>query len=366
MTRTTADVIVIGSGVIGLAATVALADTGLDVVLLADVRQGEASPAAAGMLAPGVELRDAATRALHVAARDRWPAYVAMLGERSGVEVPLDRGGVLQLALTEAEAARLAAAAPATARWLDQSSLAALEPALVHGVGALHHPLDGAVNPLVLLRALRQVAGRHVHVKVVTDAATAIAPRDGAAGGVQVALRGGESIDAMRVVVAGGAWTPQLAGLPRALPIEPVRGQMMSVASRVLRHVTYGGGGYVVPRGDGRTLIGSTMERVGFPEPGATEEGVATLRQIGAAVTPTLRTAPMLHAWAGLRPMTPDLQPVIGADPAEPAVVWATGHSRNGVLLAPLTADLVVAAVAGTPPAVDVAPFAPDRFAAAA
>lgn len=364
MTRTTADVIVIGSGVIGLAATIALADTGLDVVLLADVRQGEASPAAAGMLAPGVELGDAGVRALHEVARDRWPAYVAMLAERSGVEVPLDRRGVLQLALGEEEAARLVARAPATATWLDQSSLAAREPGLVHATGALLHPHDGSVNPLVLLRALRQVVGRHVHVRIVTDAAQSVAVR-GTGEGVTVALRGGETLDAMRVVVAGGAWTPQLDGLPRTLPIEPVRGQMMSVASKALQHVVYGGGGYVVPRGDGRTLIGSTMERVGFPEPGATEEGVRTLRAIGAAVFPGLATAHMLHAWAGLRPMTPDGQPVIGADPLAPAIVWATGHSRNGILLAPLTAELVASAVTGSPPAIEPSRFAPTRFAAA-
>lgn len=364
MTRTTADVIVIGSGVIGLAATIALADTGLDVVLLADVRQGEASPAAAGMLAPGVEHGDGEVRALHEVARDRWPAYVAMLAERSGVEVPLDRRGVLQLALDAEEAARLVARAPATATWLDQSSLAAREPALVHAVGALLHPHDGAVNPLVLLRALRQVVGRHVHVRVVTGSALSVAT--GAPGtAIAVRLRSGETLDAMRVVVAGGAWTPQLEGLPRTLPIEPVRGQMMSVASKALQHVVYGGGGYVVPRGDGRTLIGSTMERVGFPEPGATEDGVRTLRAIGGAVFPGLATAHMLHAWAGLRPMTPDGQPVLGADPAEPALVWATGHSRNGILLAPLSAELVVSAVTGSPPPVASPRFAPGRFAAA-
>lgn len=363
MTRATADVIVIGSGVIGLTATLALADAGLDVVLLADVRQGEASPAAAGMLAPGVEFGDADVRALHELARDRWPAYVAMLADRSGVEVPLDRRGVLQLALDADEATRLVAHAPPTATWLDQSSLAAREPALVHAVGALFHPHDGAVNPLVLLRALRQVVGRHVHVRVVTGAALSVVTTAATDAAITVRLRDDTTIDAMRVVVAGGAWTPQLEGLPRTLPIEPVRGQMMSVASKALTHVVYGGGGYVVPRGDGRTLIGSTMERVGFPEPGATEEGVRTLRAIGGAVVPGLASAHMLHAWAGLRPMTPDGQPVLGADPAVPALVWATGHSRNGVLLAPLSAELVAAAVTGTTPPIATPGFDPGRFA---
>ena len=363
MTRTTADIVVIGSGVIGLTTTLALADAGLDVVLLADVRQGEASPAAAGMLAPGVEAGDAAVRALHTTARDRWVPYAAMLAERSGVPVPVDRRGVLQLALDDEAAAALVARAPGGAQWLDQSSLAALEPALVHAVGALHHPHDGAVNPLVVLRALRAIVGRHVHVRVVSDAATAVAigPTGEA---VTVMLRSGESLSAMRVVVATGAWTTALEGLPRALPIEPVRGQLMSVASKALQHVVYGGGGYVVPRGDGRTLIGSTMERVGFPEPGATPEGVATLRRIGAAVFSKLETAPMLHAWAGLRPMTPDALPILGPDPAAPALLWATGHSRNGVLLAPLSADIVASTVTGSPAPIDPAPFAADRFSA--
>ena len=136
---------------------------------------------------------------------------------------------------------------------------------------------------------------------------------------------------------------------------------MMSVASRALRHVVYGGEGYVVPRHDGRTLVGATYERVGF-DAAYTEAGVAGVRRMGAAIAPSLAVAPMLNAWAGLRPGTPDALPIIGRDPAQPALVYACGHSRNGVLMAPLTGDVVADLVAGGEPRMDISSFRVDRF----
>jgi glycine oxidase len=163
------------------------------------------------------------------------------------------------------------------------------------------------------------------------------------------------------MVLATGAWARAMDGLPRSLPVEPVRGQMMSVVSKALRHVVYGGHGYVVPRADGRTLIGATVERVGF-DAAFTDEGVAAVRAMGGAIAPSLADARMLNAWAGLRPMTPDGLPVIGHDPARPALVYACGHSRNGVLLAPITGDVVADLVTGTTPRLDLAPFSVERF----
>jgi glycine oxidase len=138
---------------------------------------------------------------------------------------------------------------------------------------------------------------------------------------------------------------------------------MLSLAGSPLRHVTYGGGGYAVPRGDGRTLVGSTMERVAF-DAGTTEAGLAHVRATGAAICPALATRPILNGWAGLRPITPDLLPILGREPELPAIVYACGHSRNGVLLAPLTGDVVADIVQGTDLAHDISPFRPDRFAA--
>lgn len=363
----TPDVLVIGGGLVGLAIAAAAADRGLDVVLLVDPRRGEGSPAAAGMLAPSVE-RDitSAVHAFAVAARDRFPSYVAELRERTGLDVPLDRGGVLQLALSESESDSLRAEAIGGAfgatipAWLDAATLAATEPALAHAAGALHHLHDGAVNTLVLLRAVKQVVGLHPRVRVFDDPALRV--RFDAAGAPTVETRAERRIAAGAVVLAAGAWSGVLDGLPSRVAVEPVRGQIMSVASRALGHVVHSVHGYAVPRYDGRTLIGATVERVGF-DADTTEAGVAAVREIGARISPALAHAKMLHAWAGLRPTTPDGLPLLGRDGLQPRLVYACGHSRNGVLMAPLTGDCIAALLAGEEPAADLAPFSPTRFA---
>jgi glycine oxidase len=357
--RAVADVAVVGAGLVGLCTALACADRGLEVVLLVDVRPGESSAAAAGLLAPSVNApADPGAAALARAARDEYPGYVEMLGERSGVHVPLNRLGVLELALSEEAAEALRLVLPDGSTWLDAPLLAEREPALAHAAGAVHHPHDGAVNNLVMLRALKTILGRHERVRVVTDAAVSLAPR-----GDQVALetRDGGRLVARRVVVASGAWAPQLGGLPRTLPIVPLRGHMLSVAGSPIRHVTFGAGGYLVPRGDGRTYVGSTDDGVGF-DASTTEAGIAEVRRIGAAIAAPIATARMLNGWAGLRPMSPDGQPLVGPDPAAPAVLYACGHSRNGVLLAPITGATVAALAAGEPPAHDVRAWAPARF----
>jgi glycine oxidase len=310
------------------------------------------------MLAPSVTPGAGAAQHVAVTARDRYPAFVDALRERTGIDVPLNTLGIVQLAPDDEAAALLRAAAPSGARWLDPPALLALEPGLGHAAGAVFHPRDGAVNTLVLMRALKTAVGRAARVAVSSDAAVEIAF---AGGGATVLTRDGTRHVARKVVLAAGAWAPYVDGLPRPLPIEPVRGQMMSVASRLLRHVVYAGAGYAVPRADGRTLVGATAERVGF-DARHTEAGVAEVRGIAAAISPQLAPARMLNAWAGLRPMTPDGLPIIGPDPTHPALVYACGHSRNGVLLAPITGELVAALCAGEAPEFDLAPFAVERF----
>ena len=355
-----AEVIVVGAGLAGLTTALALAERGAAVLLLADARRGEASPAAAGILAPSVEPAGGAADALARAARDQYPAFVAGLSERTGIEIPLNRAGVLEV--PAARAGGHAAQADAAARWLDARELAELEPALAHIAGARFHPHEGAVNTLVLIRALKHALARTGRVAVVADAAEEVGFH---AGHVTVRTRGGTSLEAQRVVLGTGAWAPELVGLPRPLPVAPVRGQMMSVASRALRHVVFAGGGYAVPRPDGRTLVGSTWEHVGF-DGGHTEAGAVAVRDIAGRISPRLGDAPRLNVWAGLRPMTPDGQPIVGAEPLQPALVYACGHSRNGVLLAPLTGSAAAAVALGETPAVDLTPFRADRFGAVA
>ena len=125
---------------------------------------------------------------------------------------------------------------------------------------------------------------------------------------------------------------------------------MLELAAAPLRHVVFGGGGYLVPRASGTTLVGSTMERVGF-DTTITGEGRAHLLGVAVAASPSLGAAPVLRHWAGLRPLTPDLQPIVGRDPERPSLVYACGHSRNGILMAPLTGEVVASLLCGEAPA---------------
>ncbi len=361
MTHSSADIAVIGAGVAGLCAALALADTGLDVVLLADARAGEASPAAGGILDTGHGFADAATRDLMRTARDLWPAFTATLTERTGVAIPLNRDGVLELAASIHDAERMRGLATHDVEWLDAGELTALEPQLTHVQGALRFRHDGAVNPLVLLKALKQAIGRHVHVRVVPQTVTAITTGKPSEA-VSLTVGDGSRLSAMRVVVAGGAWSGAIVGLPMHLPVSPLRGQLMSVASKALRHVVMLGDGYAIPRGDGRTIIGGTEESTGF-DAAHTEAGKERIRALAAAILPALASAGMLSTWAGLRPMTRDGLPIIGADAECPSVIYACGHGRNGILLAPLTGALVAALVTGRGAPTDPTPFSPLRFA---
>ena len=365
MSHTSADIAVIGAGVVGLCTALALADTGLDVVLVSDARAGEASPAAGGILDTGHAFADPVTRDLMRSARALWPAFLTALTERTGVSVPFNRGGVLELAPSIHEAERLRAQLSDEVVWLDPAELLALEPQLTHVLGALHFRRDGAVNPLVLLKALKHAVGRHVHVRTMPVTATAIAPgKPDEAVTITVADRittSSTTVSAMRVVVAAGAWSGSLAGVPMHLPVAPMRGQLMSVASKALRHVVMLGEGYVIPRGDGRTILGGTQEHTGF-DASHTEDGIRRIRELAAAILPSLGTAGMLSTWAGLRPMTRDGLPIVGADAEHPSVIYACGHGRNGILLAPLTGALVSAVVTGSVPPTDPTPFSPLRF----
>ena len=366
-----ADVVVVGGGLIGLACAAELAARGLGVILLADPRPGEASPAAAGMLAPSVERSDGSAHRFALTARDRYPDYVAWLAERTGIIVPLNRLGILELALGDeaAEALRAQALHGANGgapRWLDRRTLAAEEPALAHAAGALLQPGDGAVDNVTLIRALEALVAADERIQVVRQSAQRIAfPGNGGGGGaagVEVATaRGGERLRAARLVLAAGAWAGQIEGLPRALPVEPLRGQMIALAAAPLRHVVYGAGGYAVPRDDGRTLIGATMERVAF-DATTTRPAIDQMRATGTAICPALAGARLISGWAGLRPVTPDMLPIIGPDPEQPSLIYACGHSRNGILMAPLTADVVADLVTGAAPAHDLAPFRVERF----
>ena len=358
------DVLVLGGGLVGLSIAAASAGRGLRVTLISTSRPGEASPAAAGMLAPtlehAAETHNSAARNFALAARDRYPEFLDWVFERTGLRVPLDRSGILEVVLDEEAFVRLADRnATSDVELLDANALAAIEPALSHCAGALLHPNDGAVDNVLLLAALREVIA-HSAVTVVQGEIVALASAgDGEA---RVRLTDGRTIGGGAAVLATGAWSTGIDGIPRPIPVRPIRGQMIAFQGRPLRRVVYGPDGYLVPRASegGRTLAGATMEDVGFA-PDTTPEAMASLSDMATALCPALTTA--TDAWSGLRPVTPDLLPIIGADPELPLLFYACGHSRNGVLMAPLTGECVAALVAGDLPPCDLEPFSPTRFA---
>jgi glycine oxidase len=179
-----------------------------------------------------------------------------------------------------------------------------------------------------------------------------------------VRLAGGDVVEAGAVCLSAGAWSGGLAGLPRPLPVEPRRGQMLALRAPVgvFRHNVFSASTYLVPRMDGSVFVGATVERVGFDKR-VTADGVASLLAGARRIAPALGSAELLETWAGLRPGTPDDLPILGADPEAPNLFYATGHFRNGVLLAPVTAQIALDGLTGTPISVPLDPFRPDRFA---
>ena len=332
----TADVAVLGGGVAGLTVALAAAGRGLSVVVVDVPVAGSASRSAAGMLAPSLEGLPAAVLPYALAARDYYPSYLAELTERSGVEVELNRLGILELADRESDLSALQGRALPTASLLTPRELLALEPSLAPHAGAVLHPLDGAVNNVALMDALEVAVSEEPRVRRINERAHAV--RFSAV--AELSTTAGTNISARWLTVAGGAWVNEVAGLPRPLPVKPVRGQLLSVLECPLRHVMYAPRtGYLVPR-SGTLVVGATVEHSGFVSE-TTEWGRHELLSVLSRTLPGLRTPTVLEHWAGLRPMTPDTLPILGPDPDVPALIYAGGFSRNGILLAPWAANEV-------------------------
>lgn len=368
------DVLVIGGGVIGSAVALALAEKGLRVTLIersppAPAGRGpEGSTAAAGILGAQLEALhgDTALSRLCLQSRALYAAWVASIVERSGLDVELRPSGVLRVARDAASLDALLAAAAWQARAgyrveaLDAASLHAVEPALASDVaGGVRFADDHRVDPPALLAALRLAAARS-GVTFRSAAASRILVDHGRAAGVFLA--DGTPLAADAVVLAAGSWS-SLLGETSLAPdaVAPARGQMIElhVDPLVVRGVIEADDCYLSPRDDGRLLLGSTVERVGFRE-GTTAAAVRDLLTAALALVPTLHDAALRRTWSGFRPRTPDDLPLIGALDVAGLLV-ATGHFRNGVLLAPITGAIVAALITGGALPVDLAPFAPRR-----
>jgi glycine oxidase len=347
---------VVGAGVIGLCTARSIARRGRTVVLIGEHRSGEASRAAAGMLAPSVEQSQGPAHDFAIAARDFYPDYLETLADETGIRVPLNRLGILQVALTEKGVKGLKRTASPQSRWLDRREVAELEPTLGHALGAVFNPDDGAVDNVILMSALEESVGSESRITRADSVAVNVS-RDSAT----VDLESGESITASTVVIAAGAWGGLLRGAKGLGPVSPCRGQLVSYRSTGMRHVTYGPRGYLVPRPSGTIVAGSTMENVGF-DASTTPAGLAKVRSAAEEISPALAVSEITLEWAGLRPITPDMLPIIGPDPDAPHIIYAAGHSRNGILMAALTGETVAALSVGESSAYDLDQFRPGRF----
>jgi len=368
-----ADVIVIGGGVIGLAIARALALRGSRRIALIEraTLGAEASHAAAGMLAPQAEADGAdAFFELACVSRDLYPVFADELREETGIDIELERTGTLYLAFTEKDEEEIEhrynwqrrAGLPVERLSADEARH--LEPCISEGLrGALRFPLDVQVENRRLVAALSTSVKQHnVHLLTETHVKS-IVIKGGAVEGVETS-RG--SVHAPVVVAATGAWTSFLTSSDNVTPlvsIEPVRGQMLCFETnpRLARHVIYSPRGYIVPRLDGRLLAGSTTEHVGFNKC-VTSEGVHAITSHALEIAPAVGSLPLVDSWAGLRPRAEDEWPVIGACAEARGLFYATGHYRNGILLAPLTGELVAEQITTGKTSPLTGAFSPERF----
>jgi glycine oxidase len=364
------DVVVVGAGVQGCGVALRLAQAGQRVVVLERAIPGaEASSAAAGILSPGVEAAEPGPfYALCAASLARYEAFARELERLTGVAVGWRAGGTLEVAFDDAHAQVLAGRAAQLERHglpvqvLDDRAVRRLEPGLSPSArGALWFPAEASLDPRLLGRAL-SVAAHAAGARFVTGQVRRIVAERGRVAGVE---HESGRIEAAAVVLAAGSWSLQVEG--HGLPpgaVRPVRGQIAVLDTRppLLSRVAFSGRGYVVPRADGRILCGSTMEEVGF-EKAVTAGGLRTVLDIALEIAPALAGAPIVETWSNFRPASPDGEPILGAGGVE-GLFYATGHARNGILLAPITADAVSALVLGRPPPVDLAAFSPARLGA--
>lgn len=372
------DLVVVGGGLVGLATAREAARLGAVVEVLDRGRPGDgASGAAAGMLSPLAESPvDGPFLDFALASLALWPAWVLELEEETGLDLQYQEAGKLLLARDAAGADELQARMGWAlqrglgARWLRDEALAREAPGLSTehlSAGALLLEDDYRLDNRAAVRALHGSAkAAGVQVRTGTEVTGVIMD-----GGACTGVRTTDGIRrAGRVLLAAGAWTGGLEGLPFPLPIRPIRGQMLALEAPELAggRTLEAGEIYLVPRADGRVLCGATVEPdAGFsarPDAGGLLHVLAQSLQL----LPELAGAPLVETWAGLRPGTPDGLPLLGplGDPAGPWV--AGGHFRNGVLLSPATARVVAPALlAAGSPGEGVGPipqaFSPARFA---
>ena len=368
------NVAIIGAGVIGLGIAWRLAMRGVPVAVFDKGACGAgASHAAAGMLAACAEAEpgEEALVTLGRASQARWPAFAAELKQASGVDVGLRPEGTLVVALTSDDQARLShqlvfqQKLGLPLQWITAAETRRREPHLAGKLaGAVFSPEDTQVDNRKLAAALRiaaEAAGagisEHQAVKTISNDAGRV---DG------IVLADGRKVAADVVVLAAGAWSRSIDGLAPELrpPVRPIKGQMLALrmdpTAPLLTHVVWAPGAYLVPRLDGRLLVGATVEEKGY-DTSLTAGGILTLLEAAWRVVPAVEELPIDEMWVGHRPGSRDDAPILGTGLID-GLIYATGHHRNGILLTPITADAIAELVLEGAADPAIRPFSIERF----
>jgi glycine oxidase len=358
-------VLIVGGGIIGCAAAYELAGAGCQVTVFERATPGaEASSAAAGLLAPIDDSTETNFARLALASWRLYPDVVRDLQERTGIDVEYVTRGTIyptSAAQKRRDVGQWADSKEFGVEMLQGEELRRLEPALSPTIRhAVFVKGDHWLNNQRLVLAYAQAAAS-AGVELRTGSSVSrLVVEGGRARGV---VTDGEQVDGDAVLLAAGAWSGELMAGLGSLRIEPRRGQMIALAHvpALVTHCVHGEV-YLVPRPSGELLIGATVERAGFQR-AVTAEGLAGLLQSAFELVPALRELPIARTWSGFRPWAPDSLPVLGPWPGVAGLFVATGHFRNGILLAPITARVMTEWITGGQPSVDVKDFLPDRFA---
>lgn len=371
MERNGLKAIVIGGGIIGCSVAWRLAAEGVATTVLERGRVGqEASWAAAGMIAPQAEAEGPGPFFdFCMKAHEAFETIVDRLMRDGGVDPEYDRAGILYVALDAAERtqleqrARWQRTAGAAVEELSGAEARRIEPMLSpETVYAIHMPTNRRTDNRKLTQAYA-AAARNAGAEFAEGARVeALAIRGGRAAGV--VMDDGSTREADVVVNAAGSWAGEICGLEAdQVKLHPVRGQIVcfEVPPGTIGPALFSLRGYLVPRRDGRLLAGSTMEEAGYDK-AVTLAGLAKIAHGVAAIVPGLGSVAFRQAWAGLRPATRDLLPVLGFSPSVPNVLWAAGHFRSGILLSAITGEIIADLVKGRRPAIEIGAFSAARF----
>ncbi len=353
------DVIIIGGGIIGLSLAIALRKRGATVLVVERGEPGhEASHAAGGMLVDCPLETPAPLQALATASARLYPEFAHELEVESEMKIDLrDQGTIWFPTAEHLNHAKTAACLPA--------SLAELEPALVEANRdrPAVYLKERSVDPRALSAAAWKTAKNRGVDFSSGDEVTAVTVAEGRARGVTTIKT---VFHGTKIVNCAGAWSGQISSgqiAPHAFPTRPVKGQMLCLvmpSRTLLKHVIRAPEAYLIPRSDGRLLVGTTVEEAGFDK----RTDLATIQRLNKAaiaLVPKLGEARILESWAGLRPGTPDALPILG-ETSTPGYYVATGHFRDGILLAPITAEVMTAVIEARSPEYDLASFSPSRF----